>query len=71
MYKKSVIVAKKVDGWVDIASHTKIGPNLMVIGSKLSVFCPLWPLIVFINPFFDYHQKVIHKLTLEKYLNIG
>jgi hypothetical protein len=61
MYNFVVIVAKKVDGWVDIASHTKNGPNLMVIGSKLSVFCLLWPLIVFINPFFDYHQYFIHQ----------
>jgi hypothetical protein len=27
MYKKMVIVAKRVDGWVDAISHPKIGPN--------------------------------------------
>jgi hypothetical protein len=39
MYYFLVIVAKKVDGWVDIASHTKIGPNLMVIGGLSEVLC--------------------------------
>ena len=53
LYIKVAIVGKRVDGWVDTNSYPKIGQNSVVIGGKLSIFCLLCPLMVFINPFSD------------------